>query len=239
VGIEKELMQATNRVDTTGLTDRESLHAVLSEKQNRYLTRRMCWVFSIEGLETYILAPRDTADYDLLIESVRPSPRPTDVDIIIGVQGPMAPPETCNGLLLPIVVMDQVYSFDIDSLLKSIPRPDTIAADRFDATAEEVFTRIMQLADNAGATDEHRALNYLAVRYSAIYATATEAFGRNEALTSVDVRPSRLSGARNIVDVIFTFTNRTTGVESGWFVRVDVTEEFPFLVTKISPHYQR
>jgi hypothetical protein len=28
----------------------------------------------------------------------------------------------------------------------------------------------MQLTDNAGATDEHRALNYLAMRYPAIYA---------------------------------------------------------------------
>ena len=45
----------------------------------------------------------------------------------------------------------------------------------------------MQMADNAGATDEHRALNYLAVRYQAIYANAAEAFGRNASLTGVDV----------------------------------------------------
>ena len=32
------------------------------------------------------------------------------------------------------------------------------------------------MTDNAGATDEHRALNYLAVRYPAIYAKAAEAF---------------------------------------------------------------
>lgn len=97
----------------------------------------------------------------------------------------------------------------------------------------------MQMADNAGATDEHRALNYLAVRYPAIYATAAEAYGRSCSLTAVEVRPSRLSGTRKIVDVIFAFTNRSTDVTEKYFVRVDVTEEFPFLVTKLSPYYNR
>jgi hypothetical protein len=34
----------------------------------------------------------------------------------------------------------------------------------------------MQMTDNAGATDEDRAPNYLAVRYPAIYAKAAESF---------------------------------------------------------------
>jgi hypothetical protein len=54
------------------------------------------------------------------------------------------------------------------------------------------------MADNAGATDEHRALNYCAVRYPRIYETVAEAFGRNSSLTAVEVRPSRLSGTRKI-----------------------------------------
>jgi PatG C-terminal len=53
------------------------------------------------------------------------------------------------------------------------------------------------------------------------------------------VRPSSLSGVRNIVDVIFSYTNRATDVTEKFFVRVDVTEEFPFLVTKLSPYYDR
>lgn len=97
----------------------------------------------------------------------------------------------------------------------------------------------MQMADNAGATDEDRALNYLAMRYPAIYATAAEAFGRDESLTAVAVRPSPLSGVRNIVEVIFSYTNRNTDVVEKFSVRVDVTEEFPFLVTKMSPYFDR
>jgi hypothetical protein len=55
----------------------------------------------------------------------------------------------------------------------------------------------------------------------------------------VEVRPSRLSGARTVMDVVFSYTDRRTDVTDKYFVRVDVTEEFPFLVTKLSPFYER
>jgi hypothetical protein len=239
LAVEKEFAQATGRAETAGLTDRQALHAVLSQRQNRYLVRQLCWVLTIEGLETYLLQPRDPADIELLVEAVRPTPRPTDVDIVIGMRGPIAPPELCNGLMIPIVAFDQIYSFDVDALIQSIPPPGQTAAEQFAPAAEELFMRIMQMADNAGATDEHRALNYLAVRYPAIYAQAAERYGQNCSLAAVDVRPSRLSGVRKIVDVIFSYAHRQTDVTEKYFVRVDVTEEFPFLVTKVSPYYDR
>ena len=69
------------------------------------------------------------------------------------------------------------------------------------------------------------------------YAKAAEEFGRDFALSGVDVRSSALSSTRSIVDVIFTYTNRNTDFTEKFFVRVDVTECFPFLVTKLSPYY--
>jgi hypothetical protein len=141
--------------------------------------------------------------------------------------------------MVPIVAFDQIYSFDIDALLKSIPKPESTPAKQFNATAEELFYRIMQMADNAGSTDEHRAVNYLSVRYPAIYEKTTEMHDQEFSLSTVEVRPSRLSGARKIVDVVFSYTNRKTDVTDKYFVRVDVTEEFPFLVSKISPYYER
>jgi hypothetical protein len=161
------------------------------------------------------------------------------VDVVIGVRGPIAPAEMCNGLMVPIVLFDQMYSFDVDSLLKAVPRPEQMTAKQFAPTAEELFMRIMQMADNAGATDEHRAMNYLAVRYPAIYAAAAEAHGRGEALTALEVQPSTLSGTRRILEVVLSFTNRKTDVTEKVFTRVDVTEEFPFLVTKLSPYFDR
>jgi hypothetical protein len=53
------------------------------------------------------------------------------------------------------------------------------------------------------------------------------------------VQASPLSGVRKIVDVIFSYTNRQTDVVDKLFVRVDVTDEFPFLVTKLSPYFDR
>jgi hypothetical protein len=55
----------------------------------------------------------------------------------------------------------------------------------------------------------------------------------------VEVRPSPLSTTRNIVDVIFSYTNHNTDFTEKFFVRCDMTEEFPFLVTKMSPYYDR
>lgn len=234
---EKEFSQVAGRADTNGKTDRQTFHAVLSRRENRYLVRQLCWVMSIEGLDTYLLQPRDPADIDLLVEAIRPEPSPHDVDVVIGVRGPIAAPELCNGLMVPIVLMDQIYSFDRYSLIQAVPRPERMTPEEFGPAAEELFTRIMQMTDNAGATDEHRALNYLAMRYPAIYAKAAEEFAQGHSLTGVEVRTSPLSSTRNIVHVIFSYTNRNTDFTEKFCVRVDVTEEFPFLVTKMSPYY--
>jgi hypothetical protein len=237
--VEKEVAQATGRAETAGHTDRQAFHHMLSQRENRYLARQLCWVLTVQGLETYILQPRDPSDLDLVIGALQnPDPVPW-ISTVIGVRGPVAPPEYCNGLMIPIVAFDQIYTFSKSALIEAIPRPDNIPAARFGPAARELFDRIMQMTDNAGATDETRALNYLAVRYPNIYARAAEAFAGDFSLTGVEVRPSPLSGTRNIVEVIFSFTNRNTDFVEKSFARVDVTEEFPFLVTKLSPYYDR
>jgi hypothetical protein len=239
LSVEKEFAQATGRAETAGQTDQQAFYNVLSKPENRYLARQMCWVLTIQGLETYIVQPRDPMDFDRLVEAIRPQPSPMDLDGVIGMRGPIAPPEFCNGLMVPIVVFDQVYSFDRDALIKTIPRPEKMTKQHFETAAGEVLDRILQMTDNAGSTDEHRALNYLAMRYPGIYAKTADEFARDFSLSGVEVRPSPLSSTRNIVDVIFSYTNRNTDFTEKFFVRVDVTEEFPFLVTKLSPYYDR
>ena len=216
-------------------TDRQAMSRVLTDAANRYLVRQLCWVLSIHGIDTYILVPRDPADHDLLAWHIEPSPTPGDLGLVVGLRGHNAPSSMCNGLTLPIVIFDQIYPFDRKSLLDAIPKPKD-APPNFAAAAEEMFDRIMQQSDNAGATDPHRALNYLAASAAArSTATAATEFSRNASLTSIDVLPSPLSTTRRIVEVVFSFTSRDTDVVSKQFVRVDVTEEFPFLVTKLSP----
>ena len=165
LSVEKEFAQAAGRAETAGQTDQQMFYNVLSKPESRYLARQLCWVLMIQGLETYIVQPRDPRDFDRLVEAIRPQPSPMDIDVVIGMRGPIAPPELCNGLMVPIVVFDQIYSFDRDALMKAIPRPEKMTAKQYEAAAGEVFDRILQMTDNAGATDGHRTLNYLAMRY--------------------------------------------------------------------------
>lgn len=242
LGIEKEFAQvAGHHPSATSGTDRQVMKETLSDSENRYLARQLCWVFMVGGLETYLLMPRERADYDLLIAAVRARPEPTDLDVVVGILGPLSQPDAC-GLIVPIVAFDQLYSFDRSSLLEDIPQPDSATEEQLsliEATNAELFDRIMQLSDNAGNTDEHRALNYLAVRYPDIYTQTFIAHEENASLDAVDVHQSRLSGVRKILDVVFSYRNRRSDVVHKYYVRVDVTEEFPFLVTKLSPFYDR
>ena len=234
LGVEKEFVQATGRRDTAGLTDQQALQAVLSEPQNRYLTRQVCWVFSIEGLDTYILQPREAADYDQLLEAIRANPDAEDVDVVIGLKGPLAPPSMCNGLTVPIVAFSQIYSFDRATFFEAVPIPDRKDAEQFRNTVRATFTGFLKVADNAGASDEHRAMNYIATRYPAVYDRASVQLDRNFALTGIETVGSRLSGTRRLVNVVLVFTHRQTQEVERYSVRVDVTEEFPFLASPLT-----
>jgi hypothetical protein len=214
LSIEKEARQVTARAGASTDTDRQVMAKLLRDPANNYLVRRLCWVLSVQGIETYILMPRD-GDYQPLIDAYRAEPNPGDLELVIGVRGPIATPDVCNGLLVPIVIFDQIYAFDRASLLKAIPKPKD-ADKKFDAAAGEMLDRIIQQSDNAGATDADRALNYLAVRYDRIYSLAAEQFAANATFTAIDVLPSPLTGTRKIVDVVFSFTDRGADLVSSF-----------------------
>lgn len=243
--IELELAQASGRrpqEETRGITHEEAIHKALTDPGNRYIARQICYVLKIEGLETYILVPTDPLDIDRLADALRSAPATEgmiDIDVVIGRRGLMASPEMCNGLMVPIVMVDQIYSFDRDALMKAIPKRKGENEDQFKKTANALFNHILQIADNAGDTDEHRAINYLAVRYDEIYHRTQLMQDDNYSFTAIDVRPSRLSGTRKIVDVVFSYENRSNRVMQQWFVRVDVTEEFPFLVSPMQEYFYR
>lgn len=240
--LEMELTQAIARSteeENRGRTGLEVVYRTLTDPANRYLARKICYVLTIERLETYILIPTDPLDVERLAQALRPAPGVGDIDVIIGRRGSIASPEICNGLMVPIVAVDQIYSFDRDALLKAIPKRKGVSEDQFRKTANALFNHIIQIADNAGATDEHRALNYLAVRYDEIYYRTQKMQDENFSFTAVDIRISRLSGVRKILDVIFTYENRANRAAQKWFVRVDVTEQFPFLVSPLQEYFER
>ncbi len=218
----------------------EQQKKILMAPEYRYIVRQLCWVLRIETLQTYLLQPRDPADFALLVEAFSPHSR-DNVDVVIGVRGPMAPPGMCGGLGLPILLFDQLYYFDKPALIGSIVKSLKAKTKGADESARQLFDRIQQMTDNHGATDEHRALNYLAVRAPRIYDCANEMSTDGFWLTAIDVVPSRLSGSRGrkLLDAIFTYSNPTNRVARKWFWRVDVTGEFPFIVTGQQEYFDR
>lgn len=248
LSIENEYRQLLMlKSNTSKKTESQVFYEVLQEYD--YLARELCWTFSIENIDTYIILPKNSSDFAKLVESINPNNEDSkelidrgghiDRDILIGELGPIAPPTLCNGLTLPIVFFDQIYSFSTEKLIKAIPKSKDVEEKSFRNTAQELFDRIQQIADNLGATDEHRALNYLAVRYSKIYDLATEMYAQDCSLNSITVVPSRLIGTRKILDPVFEYVNRKTDVRDKYFVRVDVTGKYPFLHTKLTRFFDR
>ena len=235
--IEKGYVQILERSKSANFEHQQAFYSVLSQPENRYLARKLSWILTMEGVPIYILLPTGPEDLNILLEAIRPPACPLDRQVVVGRKGPVAPPEMC-GLEVPMVLVDHLYSLEYNDFIKSI-RSESVTDEKFKAIARETFLRMMQLADNIGSTDKHRALNYLSVRYPAIYVKAAEELERNFLLTSVNAIFSRLSDNRKIVSVIQSFTNKETGAVEKYFVRVDLTEEFPFIVTKMAPYYDR
>lgn len=235
--IEKEFVQVIERSKSPNLEHKQAFYSVLSQPENRYLARKLSWILTMEGVPIYILLPSGPEDLVVLLEAIRPSDCPLDRRVVIGRKGPTASPDMC-GLEVPMVLVDQIYPLEYSNFVKSI-HPESVPDEKFKTATAEMFRRMMQIADNTGSTDKHRALNYLSVRYPAIYAKVAEEQERNFSLTSVEAVSSRLSDSRKIISVVFTFTNKETGIVEKYFVRVDVSEEYPFLVTKMSPYYDR
>jgi hypothetical protein len=177
ISVEKEFAQALGRAGTTGKTDREAFCAVLSDRDNLYLARQLCWVMRISDVDTYIVVARSPGDIGLLIETLRPSADVAVLEAVIGLKTAIASPDTCNGLTLPVVVFDHLYSFDRQSLLKSIPPPKNGAAE-FAATTAEVWDRIVASTDNAGATDGQITSPCATPAFMPVRSTATGAIWR-------------------------------------------------------------
>src|SRR5947208_12395935 len=46
--VEKEFAQVVSRAETGGQTDQQTLYNVLSDPENRYLARQLCWVLTVQ-----------------------------------------------------------------------------------------------------------------------------------------------------------------------------------------------
>ncbi|AKJ00552.1 Hypothetical protein AA314_02178 [Archangium gephyra] len=249
--VEKEYLQLLTPADMQVPTEPQRLYNVLSRKENIFLAREMAWVLQVENVATYFLKPRSQVELEEMIEAIKPDdPTQIEYDVVIGVQEPAYAGEEAG---LPGAMVNRLFHFTARSFIDSVPPPALItqqpagpAKDQSMATfrllVSNIFNDMLQLAANTGDTDETRALNYVSINYPDIY---TLRWSQTSSLTvdtlafrGVDVQHSKLSGTRRIVDVIFRYEN-PSGVESRFYTSVDVTGQFPFLVTKLQPYFER
>lgn len=235
LSVEKEVAQAIGRVPSGKQTDRQVLQSALADPKNAYLVRELCWVLSVQGIERYILVPAVPTDYELLVEAY--SANPDSLFVVIGVQGPIAGPQVCNGLQVPILVFDLVYALSKDSITKSLPKPPAgVDANLYTAAAGEVFDRVTQLAGNDGR-GHFAAINYLIARSPSIYNAVAIANASNSSLVSIEAKRSPLaSPSRDIADVVITFMDRTSGVCTRQAATVQLGK-YPFLLQPLAPYY--
>ena len=216
---------------------------------NRYLARDMCWVFSVENIDTYIVNPRTDEELNQLIEMLNEPTAvpPLDVDVIIGSLGAIASPSLCNGLELPIVEINNTYSFVVKQFIDQLwehyhqgSQNNSMNEQDFRNAANNLFTRMMQLADNVGNLDEHRAVNYLALRSQQIYINTAELSQQSKRLLKITVKPSALTenSSRSVMEVIFTYATPDDSRDI-YYIVVDVSGMYPFLVKKWQPYYEQ
>jgi hypothetical protein len=104
------------------------------------------------------------------------------------------------------------------------------------AAMRQLFFRLTRRADNQGFADGHRALNYAALRYPALYRATLRALDDSKPLIDVETRQIP-SGDRRLVSVRFIFRDRQTHIVERYSCAVDMTGEFCFLAAPLSPTY--
>jgi len=236
LGIEREFQHRQAQLPESlgpGLGQGERVRRVLAA--NRHLLPRMGYVFMVTGFPAYVVAPTSAYLRDDLLEAVAHAGDPDRWCVLIGRLGPVAAPSVCAGVLAPMVACDQLLVFSVDGWLESLEeRLARVLNERridrqvLDTTAQELFGQVVQSTENVGATDSHRALNYVLMQHPGLVLAAAERSGR-QSLDRIETRSIHGLGSRRLVTVVITFVDRATGVAERLFCRVDVTEEWPFI----------
>lgn len=233
LGLEKEIAQATGYKSTQNGTYDAALLKILSSKEFEYITREICYSFTIESFDTYAIKITDSFTQKLIIDSLRPPKGNDDIDVIIGrTQGK----SECNGVILTAVIPSQIYSFDRNSFSKSITKSKEIDEKIFEEAIRQTFDIASRISGNYGVSDGHRAVNYIITRYYQLYELVAHQLLDGSRLISITTRPSLQRGGRRIIEIILNFQNWKSGVQNSFSLRVDVTDLYPFLVSSVNPY---
>ena len=235
VALEREFRQRETAMRLSPSEDRNQRIAKVLE-ENGHIAANMCYILTIGGVPAYILEPAGLYLREPLLEAISSGETAEAHVVVIGRVTSMAPPHLCAGLLAPILICDQIYVFRVHDWLSSLTSTlEAALSERkidhedFGAISRRLFLRVVQSTENVGATDTHRALNYLVMQHPGIFLAAAERSATRQ-LDRIDTQLIQCASVRRQVAVILSFIDPITGVAERLFTRVDVTEEWPFVV---------
>jgi hypothetical protein len=236
LGVEKEYAQLTGG-DPHALVQVADLKTALTQSENRYLARKMCWIFSVHTADVCVIIPRYDSDLDELINMLESD----DTDIVqalVAAPNLELPDAACAASGLPPVWQTQLLSFAMEEFVRSLPAPAGVDSSDsvYGQIIRRLFAQLTQRTNNRGLSDEHRALNYLALRYPPVYHLTWSAAQEGKALIGVDTRPAHTT-TRRVVAVRVAFRHASTHVHERYHCHVDITDEFPFLVSPLTLTY--
>jgi hypothetical protein len=234
VGFEREFQQRSARSagDATGPRG-PRLRQVL--ESNGHLARRMCYLLMIGGAPAYVVAPAASYMLPEVMNAVERIGREDSWCLVIGRRGPITSPGSCGGVMAPIVACDQIYAFSgdewygsLEGQLEPVFTAKRVTRKDFGPLARDLFSQVVQSTENLGASDAHRAVNYLLMQHPGLFLAAAERAGKQR-LDRIETKTIHGLGLRRLVGVVVSFVDPVTGVAERLFTRVDVTEEWPFV----------
>lgn len=234
LGIEREYQQRERLIADLPREPRNArVRAVL--ERNPHLATRVGWILSVGGNPTFALSPMSAGLKDSFFNALSQSHEPEHFCVVIGRVGPFVNPASYGGLLLPLLMVDQMYvasvaewTAGLEAVAKAALKARDIGEKKFQAASRELFRNITGMPDNMGISDGHRALNYLLMQHPGMFLAAAER--EHHLLDRIETRVQLSAGGRRHVAVILVFIERATGVAERVFCSIDVTEEWPFVV---------
>jgi hypothetical protein len=236
VGIEREFQQRERALEL-----KEPLPAGRGERlkitldANPHLWSRICFVMSVGNMPAYIVVPSSQHALRTMLGAVSRSSDRDAFVALVGRRAGSAGPAQCGDLLAPIVVCDLLYPFRVEEWIDNLGarvehalKARKTETARFKTVAREFFSQVVRSTENIGGLDTHRALNYALVQHPGLALSVAER--PQSVLDRIETRQVQGTDLRRVIAIILTFVDRASGVPERLFCRVDVTEEWPFLM---------
>lgn len=260
LSIEKEFQQAALLADQpiTGLStvsdevalaqvnqlpDLDSqLYTLLSQPQYNYIARQMSWTLNnADNNQIYTLLPTSNQRLQQFIAAIAPQSDQQPQQVIL--VGSVLPDQ---GGTLPKVLVSNTTPANTSTLINVVANGQLTSQTQLnDLTA--LTLEILSLSANDGETDSDRALNYALYQHPLIYKMSYE-LGYSVSSTSPNPSGYQLlnvrvllqnSGNRSVASIIFDYGGINTGARQSWYCTVDVTGEYPFLLTPWARYLSR